>query len=190
MRKTEPPAAPASRPNGTMPQGLRRAANRKGVAATEFALASIPLLVMIIGIMEVAWQLATAAALDHAALRASRFGITGSNSPPAWQTQGQQNVPTCRSNNIRWLISQSTGRLIKDNVNLVISTAAWAGVNGSGSGSGTSGAGAGGQIVSYTITYTQPFITGQVAQRLWGGAGFAHRAFLMVKNEPFENVPC
>lgn len=164
--------------------------DRRGAAASEFALVGIPLFIMIIGIMEVAWQLATAAALDHAALRASRFGITGSNSPPSWQTQNQQNVPTCRSGNIRWLISQSTGQLIKNDANLVISTAAWAGVNGSGTGTGTSGAGAGGQIVSYTITYTQPFITGLVAQRLWGGNGFAHRAFLMVKNEPFENVPC
>lgn len=188
-----------SPPNLSVPAGLsptssatahRWRLGRRGVAATEFALVSIPFFIICIGIMEVGWQLATGAALDHSALRASRFGITGSNTPPTWQTQNQQNLPTCRSDNIRWLISESTGSLIKNNSNLLITTASWSGVNGSGTGTGTSGAGVGGQIVSYTITYTQPFITGVVATRLWGGTGFTHRAFLMVKNEPFENVPC
>lgn len=189
-----PPAPHRSSPHGPADTAYRRArhnARRRGTAATQFAIIAFPLFVLLMGVMEAAWQLATGAGLDHAALRASRYGMTGANTPPSWQTQGQgQNLPTCRSNNIRWLITRSTGWLIRDNSDLTITTAAWAGVNGAGSGNGTSGAGAGGQIVSYTITYRQPFVTGGIARLLWGTDGFTHRAFLMVKNEPFDNVPC
>lgn len=166
-----------------------RPLGRRGAAASEFAIVAIPFFVTIIATMEAAWQLATGAALDHAALRASRYGITGSNAPPAWQTQGQQNVPTCRSQNIPWLVTISTGGMLSA-ANLTVTTAAWSAVNGAGVGSGTQGAGTGGQIVSYTLTYRQPFITGAVAAAIWGGDSFVHRAFLIVKNEPFENATC
>lgn len=162
---------------------------RRGVAATEFALISIPFFIIVIGCMEVAWQLATGAALDHGALRASRYGITGSNTPPSWQTTGQENVPTCRSQNIIWLVTQSTGGMLKV-ANLTVTTAAWPNVSGAGTGTGTQGAGSGGQIIAYTLTYRQPFITGLVAASLFGGDSFTHQAFLMVKNEPFENAAC
>ena len=183
MRPSTPPqtAKPARPPS--------RRLGRRGAAATEFAIIAIPFFIMVIGMMETAWQLATGAALDHAALRASRYGITGSDTPPAWQTSGQQNVPTCRSQNIRWLVTRSTGGLLAA-ANVTISTANWSNVSGAGTGTGTAGAGSGGQIISYTITYRQPFITGIVASTLFGGDSFTHRAFLMVKNEPFENAPC
>ncbi len=168
---------------------LSRRIGRRGVATTELALIAIPFFVVVIGCLEVGWQLATGAALDHAALRASRFGMTGSNTPPSWQTTGQQNVPTCRSQNIAWLVTQSTGGLLQA-ANLTIATANWSNVSGSGTGTGTAGAGAGGEIISYTLTYRQPFITGVVASTLFGGTEFTHRAFLMVKNEPFENATC
>jgi Flp pilus assembly protein TadG len=163
--------------------------DRRGAAAAEFAIIAIPFFVTIIATMEAAWQLATGAALDHAALRASRYGITGSNAPPAWQTQGHQNVPTCRSQNIPWLVTVSTGGMLRA-ANLTVSTAAWSAVNGAGTGTGTQGAGSGGQIVAYSLTYRQPFITGAVAAAIWGGDSFLHRAFLLVKNEPFENATC
>ena len=168
---------------------LPRRLGRRGVAATEFALISIPFFIMILASLETAWQLATGAALDHAALRASRYGVTGSNSPPSWQTTGQQNVPTCRSQNIAWLVSQSTGGMLRPD-NLTITTATWSGVSGAGTGTGTAGAGGGGQIISYTLSYRQPFITGIVARSVFGADAFTHQAFLMVKNEPFENETC
>ena len=162
---------------------------RRGVAATELAIISIPFFIIIIGCMEVAWQLATGAALDHAALRASRYGITGSNTPPSWQTTGQQNVPTCRSQNIVWLVTQATGGMLKS-ANLTVTTTSWSNVSGAGTGTGTAGAGSGGQIIAYTLTYRQPFITGALASSLFGGNSFTHQAYLMVKNEPFENAAC
>lgn len=178
-----PPAGGATDRHGRKPLG------RRGVAATEFAIISIPFFVVIIGCMEVAWQLATGAALDHAALRASRYGVTGSNTPPSWQTTGQQNVPTCRSQNIIWLVTQSTGGMLKS-ANLTVTTSSWSNVSAAGTGTGTTGAGSGGQIIAYTLTYRQPFITGVVAASLFGGNSFTHQAFLMVKNEPFEDATC
>ena len=164
--------------------------DRRGAAATEFALVALPFFVMIIACMEVAWQLATGAALDHAALRASRYGITGDNAPPAWLTEGREGVPTCRSANIRWMIARATNGMVRDGAELQVQTASWSAVASAGSGAGAAGAGVGGQIVSYAITYDQPFITGAVAASIWGGSAFRHRAFLLVKNEPFENVAC
>lgn len=176
------------RHRGMLPRPFGPRLGRRGAAATEFALVSIPFFIVILGIMEVAWQLATGFALDHAALRASRYGITGSDAPPSWMTQGQQNVPTCRSENIVWLVTRATNGMLKA-ANLTVAMANWSAVSGL-SGSGTSGAGSGSQIVSYTLTYRQPFITGIVAQTLFGGTFFTHQAFLMVKNEPFENANC
>lgn len=74
--------------------------------------------------------------------------------------------------------------------NLTVETRTWSGVSGTGQGEGTEGAGAAGQIVSYRLTYRQPFVTGIVAANLWGGTDFTHSAFLIVKNEPFENTTC
>lgn len=82
-------------------------------------------------------------------------GITGSNAPPAWQTQSHQNVPTCRSQNIPWLVTVSTGGMLRA-ANLTVSTAAWSAVNGAGTGTGTQGAGSGGQIVSQCRRITTP----------------------------------
>lgn len=193
MRLPPPRAARPPRtagPIGPLALIRRVLGQRRGASASEFAIIAGPFFIMILGIIEAAWQLATGVALDHAALRASRYGVTGSNSPPSWLTQNQQNVPTCRSNNIRWMITRATNNLIKDNSDLQVTTLNWSGVSGAGAGGGAQGVGVGGQIVSYTITYRQPFITGLVASGLWGGSNFQHQAFMVVKNEPFENATC
>ncbi len=179
------------RPGGPRHRWSGLHVGRRGVAATEFAVVALPFFIVILACMETAWQLAAGAALDHAALRASRYGITGSNTPPSWQTEGQQNVPTCRSQNITWLVTRSTNGLLKAD-NLTVAMESWSNVSNvsAGSGTGTTGAGAGGRIVSYTLTYRQPFITGAIAAALFGGSYFTHQAFLMVKNEPFEDETC
>ncbi len=190
MRAVPPPcAAVRLRHEATV---LRCAVRgRRGAAALEFALAAIPFFVMIFLIMEVAWQLATGAALDHAALRASRFGATGSNGIPVWQIGNtpEADRPTCRSQGITWIIGATAGRLIEPGANLTVATATWSNLGGV-TGGGTAGAGTGGQITSYTITYVQPWLTGAVAARIWGGAGFTHRSTIVVKNEPFADATC
>ena len=169
----------------------RIARDRRGASATEFALIAGPLFVLIIGIMEAAWQLATGAALDHAALKASRFGATGTNTIPAWQrgATDPNELPSCRSTGIAWLISSATGNLVKAGSNLTVTTNTWGNL-GTITGTGAETAGNGGQITSYTIRYRQPFITGAVAARLWGGPGFTHQTTIVIKNEPFDNTTC
>jgi len=141
--------------------------------------------------MEVAWQLATGAALDHAALKASRFGATGTDSIPTWQRGSTEaaNLPTCRSTGIRWLVSQATNNFIRAGSNLTVTTATWSNL-GTIAGDGAANAGTGGQITSYTIRYMQPFITGPIAALLWGEPGFTHETTIVVKNEPFEDATC
>lgn len=165
-------------------------ASRRGAAASEFALASIPFFILVMMIMEAAWQLATGAALDHAALRASRFGATGSNGIPEWQRGGTPaaEMPSCRSQGIEWIIGATAGRMIEPGQNLTVTTATWGAVGGTGA--GAAGAGTGGQITSYTITYFQPWITGAIAARIWGAGGFVHRSMIVIKNEPFEDAVC
>lgn len=166
------------------------ARSRRGASALEFALIAGPFFVLIIGIMEASWQLATGAALDHAALKASRFGATGTSTIPPWQrgaTEPDQ-LPTCRSTGIRWLISSSTGNLIRPGANLTVTSNSWGNL-GTITGTGAENEGGGGQITSYTIRYLQPFITGAVAARLWGGPGFTHQTTIVIKNEPFETAP-
>lgn len=189
MHAVRPPRAVPDPHRGAV-AARRVFASRRGAAASEFALASIPFFIMVLLIMEVAWQLATGAALDHAALRASRFGATGSNGIPEWQRGGTPlaEMPTCRSQGIEWIIGATAGQLIEQGPNLSITTATWGTVGGTGA--GTEGAGAGGQITSYTITYFQPWITGGIAARIWGEGGFSHRSTIVIKNEPFTDATC
>jgi Flp pilus assembly protein TadG len=171
---------------------LRRMAGcRRGASASEFAIIAGPLFFLILGTCEAAWQLVTGAALDHAALKASRFGATGSNAIPAWQqgATAPQNLPTCRSAGITWMVSAATNGLIRQGQNLTVTTATWSNL-GTVTGTGAGNPGQGGQITSYTIRYLQPFITGRVAASFWGSPGFVHQTTIVIKNEPFDNTPC
>ncbi|WP_170979274.1 TadE family protein [Roseomonas sp. HF4] len=93
---------------------LRPAERSRGVAAAvEFVLIALPFFIVIVGIMEVCWQLANGVALDHAALKGSHFGATGASQVPAWQTGGRPpaELPGSRSEAVRWLVSTSIGGL-------------------------------------------------------------------------------
>lgn len=177
----------ASAPIG--PQGPGRLLSvlrsRRGTTALEFAIASVPFLMLFIGIIELAWQFTTAAALDAAVLRASRFGVTGQAT-----TANEPAQYTCRSQTIAWIITSSTGGFLKG-ANLTVSTAAYGNASDLSGNTFASGAGTGGQIVSYSVTYTQPFLTGVAWTNFVGGSGaITHRATVVVKNEPFDNATC
>jgi Flp pilus assembly protein TadG len=164
---------------------------RRGATAAEFAIIAGPFFVMILAICEAAWQLATGAALDHAALKASRFGGTGANAIPAWQRGNTPvaEMPTCRSAGIAWMVSAATNGMIRQGANLTVTTNTWGNL-GVIAGQGTPDAGAGGQITSYTIRYQQRFITGVLASSIWGGNAFTHQTTIVIKNEPFDNTAC
>jgi hypothetical protein len=164
---------------------------RRGASASEFAIIAGPFFIMILAICEAAWQLATGAALDHAALRASRFGGTGASAIPAWQrgTTPAADMPNCRSGGIAWMVTASAPNMIRQGANLTITTNTWGNL-GVMAGQGTADAGVGGQITSYTIRYRQPFITGKIAGLIWGGNAFQHQSTIVIKNEPFDNAAC
>jgi len=167
--------------------------------ATEFGLVALPATVAMFAVLECAWQVATLAALDHAALRASRFGITGLNTPA-----GATGAPVCRSAAIPWLASASTGGFLRSD-RLTVVTRSFGSFAGSQAPTpapppaggaapapapGTPGAGAGGQVVRYDLSYTQPYLLGGFAKIVSGGTAMTHRATLITKNEPFDNAVC
>jgi Flp pilus assembly protein TadG len=155
---------------------------RRGASALEFALVAVPLLTLIIGIFEVCWQLTTGAMLDNVVLRASRFGVTGQTNLPG------SSQFTCRSATINWIITNSAGGFLKL-ANLTVSITTDGSASGLGGGTPVAGAGDGGQVVTYNVTYAQTALTG--AWLNFGGWGsLVHRTSLVVKNEPFDNVPC
>jgi Flp pilus assembly protein TadG len=157
---------------------------RAGTTSVEFALAAIPFVILLIGIIELAWQFTTAAALDAAVLRASRFGITGQAT-----TAGEPAQYTCRSQTIAWVITSSTGGFLNP-ANLTVSTASYANASELSSGTPVAGAGTGGQVVTYTVTYRQPFLTSAWINFIGGPAALTHQATVVVKNEPFSNATC
>ncbi len=170
----------APRNGAALRRGLH---SRRGSSTVEFAIVAIPLVTLFVGIIEISWQLATGAALDEAVLRASRFGMTGQAT-----VSGEPAQNTCRSQTIRWIITGSYGGFLKD-ANLTVSTGSYGSASGLSDGSlPIAGFGNGGQIVTYRVTYNQPFLTG-----IWlnlVGASLTHQATVIVKNEPFDDATC
>jgi Flp pilus assembly protein TadG len=157
--------------------------DRGGMVAAEFSFIFLAILAVIIGLVEVTWQSTVAAALDRATLRASRFGITGQATRP--------NTPadiTCRSQTIRWLVANATGSILTPE-RILVTTAAVDSPSDL-NGTATPGDGTGGQVVTYNVTYTEPFLTGAWLNILGGPAQLVHHAAVVVKNEAFDNAVC
>ena len=156
---------------------------RSGVAIVEFALVMPLVLTLTIGAVEMGYQLTVASALDRATLRASRFGITGQQ-----RATGAPAGMGCRSQSIAWLITSSSGNVLKpDRLNLTLASYGSASQMG---GASSSGAGLGGQVVVYTATYTQPFLSLAWLHLGGGPAALTHTATVAVKNEAFDNATC
>ena len=155
---------------------------RRGSVTLEFGLVVLPFIVFVIALTEIAWQVTTAAVLDAASQRASRFGVTGQQrlaaTPPA---------VACRSLTIPWMISHSTGNFLKSS-RITVTAQSWASIGGRNTAATpTTGAGQGGQITVYTVEYRQPYLVpgffGAAPQRV-------HQAVVTVQNEPFTNAVC
>jgi len=168
------------RAGGRRAGGPRRC--RRGSITLEFGLVVLPFIVFVAALTEIVWQVTTASVLDAAALRASRFGITGQQrlaaTPPAL---------TCRSLAIPWLISHSTGNFLKSS-RITVTSQSWATLGSQRDAAApTTGAGQGGQVAVYTVEYRQPYLTlgffGAASHRI-------HRATVTVMNEPFSNAVC
>ncbi len=169
---------PQTRPHSRF---LRR--DRRGTTTLETALVFIPFLTLMIAIVEIGWQFATAAMLDIGTLRAARFGITGQATRP-----GAPGDVTCRSQYLPWMLSTSTGGFLRQQ-NLTVTTLNYSSVSGV-SGTGGAGAGTGGAIVRYDVTYPQPVLTAGWLNLIGGPGTYTHRAVILTKNEPFPNAVC
>lgn len=161
----------------------RRRLGRAGTAATEFGLLLPLYLTAAIGVLEIGWQLTVASTLDRSTLRASRFGVTGQN-----VARGAPNDIQCRSQSIPWLILAASGNILQAE-RLTVS------VGASPSPSRMNepivpGAGLGGQVVTYDISYRQPFLSGAWLNLVGAPAEIVHRTTLIVRNEAFANAPC
>jgi hypothetical protein len=132
-------------------------------------------------IIEAAWQLAIGAALDHGASEATRFGITGAAVPP-----GMFPPPATRDAAILAVVIDAAGGMLQiQQLTLVIKSYPNFSSVGQAQ-TATAGAGTSGQIVQYTLTYRQPFLT-SLAATIVGSAEIVHRAVVTVQNEPFAS---
>lgn len=156
---------------------------RRGIAASEFGVLFPAFLLAAIGVVEIGWQMTVAAALDRATLRAGRFGMTG-QAAPAGAPAGM----SCRSQSIPWLISNSTGGVLRpERLSVTLGAAASAARLGEPP---VPGPGLGGEVVTYTVTYAQPFLSGAWLALVGAPEEIVHRASLVVKNEAFDDASC
>ena len=155
-----------------------------GSAIVEFAIMANLTLLIFLGCIEAAWQAGTSAALTHALVEVTRFGMTGACSLP-----GETGQPTGRSAMLNWIASRYTAGIIPST--LTVSTKSYTTFAGAIAGTGgVTGPGNGGEWVSYTLSYTRPYLIPYVATIMMQGTPAAYNAASIIRNEPFGNATC
>lgn len=158
-----------------------RRSSRAGTTAVEMALITPLVLMLTVTVLELGWQMCVAAALDYGARRAARVGMTGTavgNGPIA--------TDTVRQSAIRSAILTSTGGLLVDG-RLTVGMASFNSIAAAGAAiTGGSDPGGAGQVVRYSLQYTEPLLTGSLASALLNRTQFVHTSTVMVINEPFS----
>jgi Flp pilus assembly protein TadG len=155
-----------------------KARSTSGAAALEFALVGLAFMSLAMLTMETGWQLMIDSALVAGARAASRFGSTGQT-----VAAGITPAPSDRASSIVSLVLQSSGGLLQAG-RLQFTAAAYPDVAAVAGGHGTPGPGTASQIVQYTFTYTQPYLT-PIAAAITGSPQLIHSAQVIVLNEPF-----
>lgn len=183
---------------------LRLARDVRGMAITELALIAPVLMLMIVGIVEVALILFVSTLLEGSVREAGRYGITG------YVYDGHDRISL-----IRKIVKNHTVGLI-DMEKVEISTLTYQSfaaigkpepfsdlngngqrdanepfndVNGNGkwdADMGVAGAGGPGDIVVYTITYDWPILTAMMGDFLGRMGKIRLRASYAVRNEPWN----
>lgn len=155
--------------------GLRL--GRAGMTSPEFAVAATGFLTMLLLTMEVCYGLAVGAALDHGARVASRFGSTGATSLAS--------IPnSTRMSAMQSLVVQGASPLLTAS-NLQITESSYANFASAAAKTGAaSGPGLTAQVVRYTLTYAQPYLT-PIAVVLTGSKTLIHTSAVVVLNEPY-----
>lgn len=157
---------------------------RAGSAALEFGLVAPVLVLVLLGLPEIAIQTLTAATLDMGVREASRFGAIGSTAPD-WLPGA---APTSRVDAIRRVVLYYGGGLMRTerltvslSVEGVVSTATSA-TKTVLNGTLPDPAGGSGELVAYDVTYTQPMLP--FTQMITGRTEIVHRSTTVVRNEP------
>jgi Flp pilus assembly protein TadG len=149
-----------------------------GATSVEFAIIGLAFMSLLMLAVDAGWQMAIDAALGAGARAAARFGTTGATTAP-----GISPAPTGRNASIVDLVILNSGNLLQPN-SLQITETSYAGFSAIGAGGGAAGPGNAGQVVVYTFTYTQPYLT-PIAAAITGSHQVVHTVQLVVQNEPF-----
>lgn len=185
---------------------LRLSRRSDGASAIEFALVSMPVIVMIMGILEVAVILFVNVIMEGAIRDSARFGITG------YTTGGKS-----RETIIREIIDDRTLGFVdmtKVDIQTIvypdfdsIGPETYADANGNGqydggetffdingngvwdANPGTTSAGGAGAVVVYKVSYDWPLLTGLLAPVLGHDGLFSLSVSTAVRNEPFPSPP-
>jgi hypothetical protein len=161
------------------------ARRRLGATAVEFAVAAGVFCMLLLLIVETAYHMTVAAALDYGARDAARYGATGQSTDP---TRPQQ-----RLDDIIERVLAKTRPILQFERLTVTAESFAAPANdpaapfaqiGAGQPGALGDAGAAFAIVRYDLRYQQPLLT-PIARILLGRSSLEHRSVLIVKNEPF-----
>lgn len=150
---------------------------RQGAASVEFAIIGLAFISLLMFALDAGWQMVIDAALGAGGRAAARFGTTG-----ATIASGITPAPANRNDSIVDLVILYSGNLLRAD-RLQVNATSYANFAAIGGG-GTAGPGNAGQVVRYTFTYTQPYLT-PVAPLATGASHLVHTLQLVVQNEPF-----
>lgn len=153
-----------------MVAGLAR--NRRGTAALEFAVAGAAFFTVLFLLVEAAWQVAIAAALDNGARQASRWAALGQPAPDG----------RARDLYLRDLIVRASGMPI-DAAALEVSRRSFP--DFSLSGPGKDDLGGAGDVLRYTVVYRSPGLT-PIGRALMASGLLQIQFVILAKNEPFS----
>jgi Flp pilus assembly protein TadG len=164
------------------PMKRRSWRDRRGTTALEFAIVGPVFIVVLLMAFDFAVQLAVDLALNYGTAAAARYAITGAVSG----TSGSNGSNATNNTTIRNIIASSTGNLLDSSRIMVTATSyanptSYAAGNGKVSGSN----GVSGSVVVYSITYTQPFLTGVPALVASTRTSITHQTTMIVQNEPY-----
>ena len=147
--------------------------DRRGTTALEFALIGPVFILLLFLMIETAWQLAVDLALNIGAIAGSRYAVTGAGLAAG-----------TRDSTILSTIASASGGILNP-ANLTLTTQAYGSpASYASGGSAAASTGSSGQLVVYTVTYTQSFLTPLPATIL-GYGSITHTAKLIVQNENF-----
>ena len=152
-----------------------------GAVAIEFAIVGLVFTTLLLLAMETAWQLVIDSALGAGARAAARFGSTGTT-----VAAGITPAPPDRATSITDVAIQSSGNLLLTSRLQISETSYNAFSTSCGGQGGIAGPGTASQVVCYTFTYQQPYLT-PIAVAITGQQSLTHSAYVTVLNEPFPS---